>query len=286
MTSGDVYKGEDGGLYGAGSNVPPPGHLQAALGAASEIRPLAGDGAPSASGLIGLLSVGFSHTSEEFQEFTRVALDDPAISPAVRPVNGAQSHMGTHAWATGRSPWRVLADRLEKAQVSASQVQVAWIKTAPSNPAKLGEFPAHTELMKRDLQVVVAKLATRFPNLRLGYLSSRSYAGYTTTELSPEPYAYEGAFAMRWLIQDQIRGDPALNWDPQQGPRAAPLLLWGPYLWADGAGGRKLDDLTWTREDFEADGTHTTPAGSRKVARLLLRFFKTDPTAKPWFLRP
>ena len=36
----------------------------------------------------------------------------------------------------------------------------------------------------------------------------------TTTGLNPEPYAYEEAFTMRWLIQDQIAGKPELNYDP------------------------------------------------------------------------
>ena len=35
----------------------------------------------------------------------------------------------------------------------------------------------------------------RYPNLRVAYLSSRIYAGYATTPLNPEPYAYESAFS-------------------------------------------------------------------------------------------
>ena len=290
MSSGDAYRGEDSRLYGAGSNHPPGEHLQAALREASSIRPLARDGSPSPSGAIGLLSVGFSNAFEEFKDFAAPAEHDPEKAPAVRFANGAQDHMGTPAWATGSSehgdPWKVLMERIAEADVTAPQVQVTWIKTSPPSPASLGEFPKHAELTKRDLHALVTRLGSLFPNLRIAYLSSRIYAGYSLTPLSPEPYAYEQAFALRWLIQDQIRGDPAVNWDPLNGPRRAPLLLWGPYLWADGVGGRKLDDLAWTREDFTADGTHPSPAGSRKVARLLQKFFKTDPTATPWFLRP
>ena len=50
-----------------------------------------------------------------------------------------------------------------------------------------------------------------FPNLRIAYLSSRVYGGYATVPLNPEPYAYEGAFAVRWLILDQLAGKPELN---------------------------------------------------------------------------
>jgi hypothetical protein len=39
------------------------------------------------------------------------------------------------------------------------------------------------------------------------YLDSRIYGGYATTALNPEPYTYEGAFLVRWLIQDQLKGN-------------------------------------------------------------------------------
>ena len=122
---------------------------------------------------------------------------------------------------------------------------------------------------------ILRKARERFPNLRIAYISSRIYAGYASTPLNPEPYAYESAFVVRWLIQDQIKGNrmPKL-----------PVLLWGPYLWADGEKGRKIDDLVWKPEDLGPDGTHPSDSGRRKVAELLLRFVKTDPTAKVWFV--
>jgi len=162
-------------------------------------------------------------------------------------------------------------------------VQAVWIKQARRNPASLGEFPKHAEKLKSDLIVVLQKLKQRFPNLRLAYLSSRIYAGYATTPLNPEPFAYESAFAVRGLIQDQIAGKPGLRSDSEKGDAKAPLVLWGPYLWADGTQGRKTDALVWKREDLAGDGTHPSRSGRRKVARLLLNFFRTDPTAKLWY---
>jgi hypothetical protein len=41
--------------------------------------------------------------------------------------------------------------------------------------------------------------------------------------------------------------------------------------------------LFYEEGDFAQDGTHPSPSGRRKVAEQLLRFFKTDPTAKPLF---
>jgi hypothetical protein len=125
---------------------------------------------------------------------------------------------------------------------------------------------------------------TTFPNLRVAYLSSRIYAGHATTGLNPEPYAFESAFSVRGLIQEQIQGDPKLNFDSAKGLVQAPLLLWGPYLWTDGLTPRKSDGLVWKREDLAQDGTHPSGSGRLKVAQLLLTFFKTNPLAKDWFL--
>ena len=56
-------------------------------------------------------------------------------------------------------------------------------------------------------------------------ISGGLYAGYATTALNPEPYAYESGFAMKWLINSKIRGD-SLNYDSNRGPFEAPWLSW------------------------------------------------------------
>ena len=76
-----------------------------------------------------------------------------------------------------------------------------------------------------------------------------------------------------------------MNWDPAKGEVKAPLLLWGPYLWADGITPRKSDGLVYKRKDLGPDGTHPSQEfGRQKVAEQILKFFKTDPLAKGWFL--
>jgi hypothetical protein len=294
LTGEARYKGRDGGLYGGGRNEAPEAHLRAAMAAARQIRPLDAEGRPSPEGKVVLISVGMSNTTQEFRAFMKLAGQDPDKSPSVVLVDGAQGGMEASAWAdpeqvkrAGRpDPWSILDRRLEQAGVTAGQVQVAWIKQARANPAALGEFPRHAEALKDDLAVIVRKLKGRLPNLKIAYLSSRIYAGYAATPLNPEPYAYESAFSVRWLVRDQIDGKPGLNPDPERGDVDAPRLLWGPYLWADGVKGRKADSLAWERGDFAGDGTHPADGGQRKVAALLLGFFKTDPTAKGWFSRP
>jgi hypothetical protein len=76
--------------------------------------------------------------------------------------------------------------------------------------------------------------------------------------------------------------------DPRAGSlnyakKAAPLIVWGPYLWADGATPRS-DGFLWNRTDFEVDGMHPSQNGESKVGQMLLEFFKNSPYAKCWFM--
>lgn len=288
------YKEQTGGLYGRGRNVPPESHLTAAQAQTALIQPLDAEGNPSDAGQIVLISLGMSNTTQEFSVFKKLADADPNKSPDLVIVDCAQGGQAAHEWAypvTGGmqnrpSPWDVMDQRIRLAGVTAAQVQVVWIKQAQITPAHLGEFPAHAESLRNDIAEILHRLTARFPNLRLAYLSSRIYAGYATTGLNPEPYAYESAFSVRWLIESQIANDPNLNYDPAQGEVKAPLLLWGPYLWADGIKPRQSDGLVWTREDLGPDGTHPSTSGRQKVADMLLTFLKTDPNARQWFLKP
>lgn len=61
------------------------------------------------------------------------------------------------------------------------------------------------------------------------------------------------------------------------------MLLWGPYLWADGLTPR-ADGLTWACADFRDDGTHPSESGRAKVAGMLMGFFAGDATSASWFL--
>jgi len=290
LEKGD-YKGESGGLYGNGQNMPPAEHLKAAQAEAAKVQPLDAEGKSSPDGKIGLVSIGMSNTSQEFSRFKEVADADPEKSPLVVVVNGAQGGQDAAAWANPAPPapgrpdvWGVLETRLKEAGVTPAQVQVVWLKQALIQPARLGEFPAHARKLEEDIIVALNRLKATYPNLRIAYLASRIYAGYATTALNPEPYSYESAFAVRWLIQAQMKGDPRLNYLPERGEVKAPLFLWGPYLWGDGVKPRAADGLVWKREDLGPDGTHPSDTGRQKVADLLLTFFKTDPTARPWFV--
>jgi len=283
MTADDRYQGEDGGLYGAGENTPPEAHRKAAEIELAKIRPLDADGKPTADGRVVLVSISMSNATQEFSTFKPLADADKDKSKHLAIVDCAQGGQAMAEWAPPDSrPWQEAERRLKAAGVTPQQVQVAWIKLANKGPS--GDLQEHGQKLKSDTLAVIQNAKTRFPNLRIAYLSSRIYGGYAGSRLNPEPYAYDSAFVVRWLIQDQVDGNEALNYDSQRGDVKAPLLLWGPYLWADGVTPRKTDKLVWTREDLGGDGTHPSDSGRKKVAHLLHEFFKNDPLAKSWFL--
>ncbi|MFO0867709.1 MAG: hypothetical protein U0935_02065 [Pirellulales bacterium] len=282
MTAADRYQGEDGGLYGAGRNEPPAAHLHAAQLELARIQPLAANGEPDMQGQVVFLSISMSNATQEFSRFKRLADREPQRARHLTIVDGAQGGQAMAEWARPQAPpWTEAERRIAAAGVTSRQVQVAWIK--PANKSPTGDLAEHGQRLRRDTLAVLQEAKRRFPNLRIAYLSSRIYGGYAAGNLNPEPYAYESAFVVRWLIQAQMAGDAELNYLAERGPVRVPLLLWGPYLWADGTTPRASDQLTYTRDDLAGDGTHPSNQGQEKVARLLLDFFQHDPLASSWF---
>lgn len=258
------YAGFRGGLYPGGRAKPSAAYLKKGLARTRLVKPV--------DGKIVLLSIGMSNTTQEFSAFKRRADADPRKNPSLVIVDGAQGGQDAPRIRDESAQyWSVIDQRLGSAGVQRSQVQVAWMKQAIAGESR--PFPADARGLQADLRQIVAVMRSRFPNLRLVYLSSRTYAGYATTRLNPEPYAYQSGFAVKWLVQERIEGKL---------PRR-PWLGWGPYLWTDGTTGRR-DGFVWTCADTGADGTHPSASGMEKVGALLLSFFKRDRTARPWFL--
>ncbi len=284
MRASDDYKGEDGGLYGQGRNEPDRNHQSIIDHVLSGVRPRDSAGEPSQSGKVVMISVGMSNTSREFGPFIQAANADRRKSPDVVLVNCAQGSRAALQWVEMEDVWQGVHKKLEQNKVTVNQVQVAWVKLTEMAPSKYGAFPKHAEFFKGNLIKIIQRLKATCPNLQVIYFSSRVYAGYAVGDrsLNPEPYAYEGAFAMRWLIQDQVKGDRELNYDPAKGTVKAPLLLWGPYLWCDGMKPRG-DGLIWPPEFLDFDGVHPSDEGKAKITSLLLDFFATNSNAKSWY---
>lgn len=295
MSANDFYQGKDGGLYGGGNNTPSSDHLEKALLATNQVVPRNGNGEPDpTSGKIGFLSLGMSNTRQEFVQFMLEA--EALKDPQVILVNGAQGGIVATTWASTEAPWNtVINEYLLESELSTEQVQVLWIKLANFATGQTPGLQAggYTDRLRIAIREVVKKAKVKFPNLQIIYFSSRIYAGYASSILNPEPFAYESGFAHRLVIEDQIDGNnPNDNKDigyVDDNGAPLPILLWGPYLWADGTTPRS-DGLTWNCDsdptsslmDFESDGTHPSLSGEKKVAQKLIDFFISDITTS-WF---
>ena len=298
-----------GGLYPNGVNQPPADHDSAAHAARNRIRALDVNGDESPFGKYVLISIGMSNTTQEWCSktsgppcaawtFMGRAAADPAVNKySLVIVNGAADGQDAQAWTSPASPNydRIKTGRLAPLGLSENQVEAVWVKLADSKlTTSLPADSADAYVYLSNLGQVLRTLRIRYPKLLIVFLSSRSYGGYAApgdsaaTDLNREPYAYEEGFSVRWAIESQINEMRGLPADPRAGSlnyarKAAPVIVWGPYLWANGAALRS-DGFSWNRADFEEDGTHPSQNGESKIGLALLEFFKNSPYAKCWFM--
>ena len=279
-----IYRGYQGGLYPGGSNTRPATHNAAGLSIAQSIRPLNNAGnVDTANGKIVWMSIGMSNCTQETQAFLPLAQNYSNINPKLVLIDGAQGGQDINAINNASAPyWNTVMSRLSTAGFTAAQVQAIWYKEAEAGPTDTA-FATYPDALKVKYRSVMQMLKNKFPNLKLCYLSDRIYAGYATTTLNPEPYAWYTGWCVKRLVADQISGDAGLAYNGAN-PVAA-WLSWGPYLWAKGDSARS-DGLVWLPADFASDGTHPSTSGRQKVAQMLLLFFTTDETCRPWFLKP
>jgi hypothetical protein len=303
-----TYLEFSGGLYAGGSNVIPAAHDAAGRQFAARVTPLDAAGNPNSSGKIVLLAIGMSNTSDEWcgvpasnqpggacrtptnNSFMQQAAADPRVNHTTLAIlDGAFGGQTAPNWDSPTDPdYDAVRDNvLTPSGVTERQVQVVWLKQANSNPhVSLPASNGDAYTLEAQLASIARAAKIRYPNLQMTFLSSRIYAGYATTTLNPEPYAFETGFAVKWVIQAQIDQMAAgmvtdaraadLNFSS-----VAPWLAWGPYPWADGATPRS-DGLIWVPTDFNSDGTHPSPAGIQKVGAMLLNFFLNSPYTG-WF---
>ena len=311
MTAAESYKGFSGGLFPGSVNELPSTHAHTIAGDsfASQVISLNNSGDPksfSRGGRKVLLSIGMSNTSQEFSPFVDLvnqAKLSLLVSPSVVAVNGAQGghtaicfdgiEDGACELQTGgdsdADTYSVIRDRLASQNLDQKQVQAVWLKLANKEPSIPLSTPgadgaageADAIALQRSLGNTIRKLKIEYPNLKTVFLSSRIYAGYSTSTLNPEPYAYESGYSVKWLIEAQInqmngQGIDEISGSLDYNDGTAPWISWGPYLWGD--------ETTWKPEDFQQDGTHPSDTGALKVAARLFEFFSTSRFTSDWFL--
>jgi hypothetical protein len=298
-----TYFKNPGGLYPGGINVPPPDQDSAARARLNWIKALDVNGDESPFGKFVLLSIGMGNTTEVWCSKTsrppctshslmgRAASDPTVNKYTMVIVNGAADSLDAPAWTSATSPAydRIKTARLAPLGLSENQVEVAWVHLADAKPTvSLPSDSADAYTFLTNLGLVVRALKTRYPNLQLVFISSRAYGGYSTNDWNPEPYAYEEGFSVKWAIESQINEMRGQSLNPRAGTlsnakKVAPVMLWGPYLWADGMTPRS-DGFLWQRTDFEDDGAHPSLNGESKAGLTLLDFFKTSLYTRCWFM--
>lgn len=278
MTSN--YGPEGPGLYGAAGNDLPQFYVPVVRTAVDAIRPLNAQGEASDDGSIGFVAIGMSNTEQVFGAFMRLAATDGEVNPAVVLVNGAQGGVDVIGWNTRSEPWAVVDARLAGAGLTAEQVQVVWLKTEVHNITGYAtDYAGQKALRVEHTEATIARLTARFSNLRVIFITSRSYGGFSAGANTsvPEPRSYEHGFAVREVILNRMReARDALagGADPAD---FLPVVVCGPYIWAGET--PRADGLFYVRADYEADGVHPSPEGEQKIAAFMLAFFRTQ----PWF---
>src|SRR5215472_12164651 len=150
-----AYKGQAVSLY-PNSNQRPITHEALGLQQAAQIVPRDTAGNPDPNGRIVLLSIGLSNTTQEFSASMQLAMRDPKRNPSVLLVDGAFG--GWTAAMIAAQPdqyWSMVNDRLRAANVTASQVQAAWLKLADANPTAV--FPNDALQLQAEEATVVTQ---------------------------------------------------------------------------------------------------------------------------------
>ena len=264
FTPADTYQGFPGMLY-RGSNAAPPLHV--AIGRFHALQLMA------KPNKVVMLSLGMSNAAQEFRKFQELVQDNTRLVA----VNGARGGMHAIAMSDSSCPkydtyWTThVPTRLSLHGLSSEDVDILWIKTTLAQPHTFGDFPVHAEIFRDALNIIIDECHTRFPNIRMILLCPRMYAGYATITLTPEPYAYESGFSVKWVIQSQIDQLDYVD-------RA--WLGWGGYPWTNGEriwSTYPFVGLFWTMSDFRPDGTHPSDEGAEKFANFLLFWLQSDP---------
>src|SRR5215470_10048252 len=299
-----LYLGQfQGGLYAGGSNQVPAGPDAIGRARSAVVQPRNAAGNLDPAGKIVLLSIGMSNTTQEFCSqnslppcnawtFMGRATTQPSVNHSTLViVNGAEGGQAAPSWDSPTDPdYDAVRDqKLVPAGVTEAQVQAAWLKEADAGPTvSLPNANADAYQLQTTEGNIVRAMKVRYPNLQMVFISNRIYAGYASTTLNPEPYAYESGFAVKWLVQAQIdqMNNGGVIVDPRGGDlnynTIAPWIVWGPNLWADGTTPRS-DGLTYVCSDLESDGTHPATSGETKVGTMLLQFMLASPYSSPWF---
>jgi len=264
------------GLYPGGKNDLPAPHRAAGERLAASLQPLDPDGKPSPEGKILALVLGHSNCNLYFSALGRRLKQNAALlHPKFELVNAAVGgqQLPEIAQLQGKV-WDQAKKLLSAPGSSDRQVQVLFLHTTYhtwKNQAQVPPrpFPQTMQQMQADLAKVLRHAAGLYPNLKIAYLTSDGFRHFTGWE----PGVWQESFAIKWLIESQIRGEKGSEFE---GPdRSLPWLHWGPYIW----------DNAWTR-DYFSDGVHPAPKAQEIFVDKYWAQLSSDSISRAWLLAP
>jgi hypothetical protein len=289
FTSGTLYLGQyETGLYPGGKNEMPQPHRKAGERIAATIRPLNVDGQTDDNGRIVALVFGHFNSRLYFSALQDHFLKNAdQLNPQFELLNAATTaqHLPEIRQLEG-IVWdradRLLRDPSCRRKpltgqpvLSRRQVQVLFLHTTYNAAGASGPprpFPETMRRMQRDLAAVLEHCVSIYPNLRIAYLTCDGLRVFT----GAEPHVWQEAFAFKWLIENQIKGEEGTVFEDNGGKkRTLPWLSWGPYIW----------DNTWDRRYF-TDGVHPAPKALDIFVSKYWGQLKADRAARPWLFRP
>ncbi|MBI5723035.1 MAG: hypothetical protein HZA50_03675 [Planctomycetes bacterium] len=278
FTDGGKYLDKyETGLYPGGKNDIPAEHLKAGERIAATIKPLDANGkVDEANGKILALVMGHSNCSMYFtalnQQFKASASQ---LNPRFELLNAALAGQQLPQLRELKGRVWDKAEQLTSAPgYSAKQVQILFLHTtyhgAKNHPIRPpGAFPETMQQMQKDLAAVLEHCVKTYPNLKIAYLTCDGFRHFSNYE----PHVWQEAFAFKWLIESQIKGEASTAFEDKDG-KARPLtwLQWGPYIW----------DNTWDKSYFRDDGVHPIAKATDIFVKKYWSFLIADPVAKTW----
>jgi len=264
------------GLYPDGKNEIPAAHRTAGERVAAAVRPLDVEGKPDpAGGRILAVVMGHSNCNMYFNALqAHLKQHAGELNPRFEMLNAAVGGQQLPQIRQLAGPVWTQAERLlSRPGYSAKQVQVLFLHTTWHGAGNRGNtppepFPDEMKQMQKDLALVLGQCVKIYPNLRIACLTCDGFRHFTGFE----PHVWREAFAFKWLIESQIKGEEGTAFEDKDGKtRALPWLEWGPYIW----------DNAWDRSFF-TDGVHPAPKARDIFVNQYWKFLAADPVARPW----
>ncbi len=275
--AGAPYQGLETGLYPGAKNEMPEAHRKAGERIAAALRPLDKDGKPDeAGGRILALVMGHSNCSMYFGALGRRLAERAAeLHPRFELLNAAVGGQQLPQLVRLQGPvWDKAQTLAAREGYAPAQVQVLFLHTTwhganNRGQAPPGPFPETLKQMQKDMVTVIGHVLKLYPNVRIAYITADGFRHFTNFE----PHVWREAFAMKWLIESQIKGEAGTAFEGEK--RGLPWLAWGPYIW----------DNSWGRDSF-TDGVHPARKSLDIFVEKYWNHLATDSVSRAWLARP